>query len=389
MPWNWEFSNWPNFTWQPDILQHAEELFMQQSGIIIGARSHLDEDDETELKIQLLSTEALDTSQIEGESLDRDSIQASIRRHLGLSAERNSGARETGIAKMMVDLYQHIQSPLAEDALLNWHIMAMNGRWDLNAIGRYRTHDDPMEIVSNRLGGRHVHFVAMPTHDVPDGMKRFMDWLHDSAPDGTKPLPAITRAGIAHVWFLAVHPFEDGNGRIGRAVVEKTLAQSAQQPIFTGISSAIHRRRKAYYEALGSTNRTLDLTQWLRWFGTVTLDAQKRTLASVSFTIQKGRLLAAFDATMNARQRKAVLRVCAEGIDGFKGGLSADNYRRITQAPISTATRDLAGLVEMGVLRRTGERKGTRYHLNVELPDFVQSEIEQQKSDSSENSFDP
>src|SRR5690606_20593316 len=142
----------------------------------------------------------------------------------------------------------------------------MTGRWDLAAVGRYRFQDDPMEIVSGPIGRRHVHFMAPASAVVPQEMRCFLEWWEQSSSSGRNPLPAITRAGLAHLWFESIHPFEDGNGRLGRAIVEKALAQGARKPIVTGISSAILRKRTAYYQALDIACRSLDVNAWLQWF---------------------------------------------------------------------------------------------------------------------------
>jgi len=142
------------------------------------------------------------------------------------------------------------------------------------------------------VGRQKVHFVAPPSATIADEMARFLQWFADTSPEGDKPLPAITRAGIAHLWFETLHPFEDGNGRLGRAIVEKALAQCSGRPVITGVSGALLRQRKAYYAALGAANRTLSITPWLQWFAAITLEAQQLTLRKVSFVIQKGRLLA-------------------------------------------------------------------------------------------------
>jgi Fic family protein len=363
MHWNWQHPEWPEFRWQPEKYRRQEDLFLQHAGVIIGAQSTLNKDNELQLAIDLMGCEALGTSQIEGEMLDRQSIQASIRKQLGLGADRRAGPAETGVASMMVDLYHNLGKPLTESQLFRWHELIMNGRWDISVIGHYRVHDDEMEIVSGPVGRHRVHFVAPPAKRLPREMSRFYAWLEHSAPEGPAPIPALVRAGIAHLWFETLHPFEDGNGRLGRALVENALAEGINRPVLTGISSVLLQRRTEYYQALAGANRTLDIDPWLGWFVDAVLEAQQRTLAQVRFVISKGRYLAQHDARFNLRQRKAVLRLFDAGIDGFVGGLSAENYRRITGAPVSTATRDLTALVEIGALWRTGEKKGTRYHL--------------------------
>lgn len=365
MTWNWQQEDWPNFVWDARKLTRAEALFSEGAGVVIGASKHLAADEQQALSIDMMSHEAVDTSAIEGERLDRDSVQSSIRRHFGMASHRRSNPAEAGIADMMVDLYQHVSDPVSEAVLWNWHRMVMNGRTDIKDIGGYRRHDDPMQIVSGAVYAPKVHFEAPPSTAVPGDMARFILWLEQSGPKGDAPLPALTRAGIAHLWFESIHPFEDGDGRIGRAIIEKVLAQGLSTPVITGISGTLLKYRKAYYLALERGSLDLDVTDWLLWFAAKAIEAQKRTLAQVEFILHTSRLLDRLRGQINSRQEKALLRVLAAGPDGFVGGLSAANYMRITEAPSATATRDLAGLVEMAALMRTGERKATRYHLNM------------------------
>ena len=366
MSWNWQHSDWPNFSWDAAKLAAAERLFAENAGIAIGTTRHLDNASREALTIELMSDDACDSSAIEGEMLDRDSVQSSIRRQLGLGAGRRASPAEAGIAEMMVSLYQTLASPLDHATLFAWHRMVMNGRRDLADIGRYRRHDDPMQIVSGPSHRQRVHFEAPPSARIPDEMDRFLAWFSETMPGGPAPLPAVTRAGLSHVWFESLHPFEDGNGRIGRAIVEKALAQGLATPTLTAVAGTLLKRRKAYYQALEAASRDLEVTDWLLWFADIVAEAQQRSLDWTTFILQKARLLARLRGRLNARQEKALLRLFEAGPEGFAGGLSAKNYRSITGAPSATATRDLADMVALGVLRRSGELKATRYFLRLD-----------------------
>ncbi len=302
--------------------------------------------------------------------LDRDSVQSSIRRHLGLKTDRRAEPAEAGIAEMMVDLYRNLASPLDHETLFAWHRMVMNGRRDLADIGCYRRHDDPMQIVSGPTHKPKIHFEAPPSDRMAAEMERFLAWFHDTMPSGPTPLPAITRAGISHIWFESLHPFEDGNGRIGRALVEKALAQGLSTPALTAVAGTLLKRRKAYYNALEAASQDLDIMDWLIWFADAVLEAQQQSLIWIRFILDKTRWLRELRGRLNARQEKAVLRIFDAGPGGFLGGLSARNYMSITGATSATATRDLAALVALGVLRRTGERKATRYYLAGSKTEF-------------------
>lgn len=364
MRWNWQRPDWPDFRFDAERIRAAEAHFLKGSGVVIGSLNHLDADERDGLTIELISQEVVDSSAIEGEILDRASVQSSLARHLGFAADqRRASAAEAGAAELMADIYRNHASTLHDRTLFAWHAMLMNGRRDIVDIGRYRTHEDAMQIVSGALHERRVHFEAPPSTIVPIEMSRFIAWFNDSAPSSPNPLPAITRAAIAHLWFESIHPFEDGNGRIGRAIAEKALAQSLAAPTLTALAETIHRHRKAYYAALQLASQSNEIDAWLTWFADIVIEAQARTITRIRFLIDKTRLLDRLRGAINERQEKALLRMFREGPDGFEGGLSAGNYRTITGTSLATATRDLADLVEKGALVRTGQRRYARYRL--------------------------
>lgn len=366
--WNWQLKNWPNFQWDQTQLVRAEKLFSEGAGIIAGATKHIESEDNLLLSIDLISNEAVDTSEIEGEYLNRDSVQSSIRRELGLKTDKRSiSPAEAGVAEMMVNLYKTLSDPLSEPTLFAWHGMLMNGRRDLDEIGAYRTHTEAMQIVSGPDYDRKVHFEAPPSTQVSDEMTEFIDWFSRTAPDGSEPLTAVSRAAISHIWFESIHPFEDGNGRIGRAIAEKALAQGFSSPKLTILAKVLLKRRKEYYSALNAASKTLEITDWMLWFAAVAIEAQKSTIVYIDFIIKKTKLLDRVRDQLNPRQEKVILRMLREGPDGFKGGLSAANYISLTGATSATTTRDLQDLVKKSVLIRSGRLKSTRYFLDLDL----------------------
>jgi Fic family protein len=368
MTWNWQKPDWPNFRWDRTRLEAAEKQFLVGGGVFVGTVRHLGKEARDQLTIEAMSTEAVTTSEIEGEILDRASVQSSLRKQLGLATDESRvRPAERGIAEMMVDVYQSFAEPLSEEMLLRWHRMVMRGSRNLRDVGRYRTSAEPMQVVSGSIGQPRVHFEAPPSSRVPSEMQRFISWFNRTAPGREEPLPALTRAGIAHLYFESIHPFEDGNGRIGRAIAEKALAQSLGQPTLTALAATILARRKSYYDVLEAANKENEITRWLMWFAGVALEAQRRTIALVEFLIDKTKLLDRLKGQLNARQEKALRRMFREGPEGFRGGLSAGKYSTITGASPATTTRDLADLVAKGALVRKGERRYTRYHLSVPL----------------------
>lgn len=367
MRWNWQNPEWPRFRWDRSRISGAEEQFLLGAGVAIGSVKHLKRDERDQLVVALMSGEAVTTSAIEGEVLNRASVQSSILRQLGLASpdRRRATPAEQGIAEMMVDLYRTSSQPLSNRMLFSWHRMLTAGRQDLADIGRYRSSLEPMQIVSGPIGFPKVHFEAPPCERVPAEMKLFVAWFNRSAPSQPDALPAITRAGIAHLYFESIHPFEDGNGRIGRALAEKAMSQVLGRPALASLATTMLAHRKNYYQALERANKKTEITEWLEWFSEIALSAQRRSIALVEFIIAKTDLLDRLRGQINERQQKALLRMFREGPEGFAGGLSAGNYSTITGASPATATRDLADLVDKGALVRSGERKHARYALNL------------------------
>jgi Fic family protein len=366
MPWNWQQPDWPNFSYDSIAMEPFERQFLLQSGEFVGAFKHVGADDQETLRIELISDEAVKTSEIEGEILDRASVQSSLRHQFGLGAEGpDVKPAERGISMMMVDLFRSYAAPLRHETMFDWHAMLLGADRAIEVVGAYRADPSPMQVVSGPDYKRVVHFEAPPSAHVRAEMDRFVTWFNDTAPSGERPLPALARAGIVHLYFVCIHPFEDGNGRIGRALAEKSLAQSLGHPSLITLAYTIERQRRDYYAALERSNKDNEIADWLTYFAGTVLEAQRNTLARVDFLMAKARFYERRRGQLNERQEKVVARMFREGIDGFRGGLSAENYVTISKASRATATRDLQDLVEKGALTRSGELRYTRYHLNL------------------------
>jgi Fic family protein len=367
MRWNWEQTDWPEFSYDSKTLEVLERRFLRQSGEFTGVFRHVGADDKNALRIELISEEAVKTSEIEGEILNRDSVQSSLRHQFGLAPEgSNIPAAERGIASMMTDLYERFARPLDEATLFAWHNHLMSGDKSIKSIGIYRTHDEPMQVVSGPIYKPTVHFEGPPSNVVPAEMQRFLTWFNDTSPLGKAPLPTLTRAALVHLYFVCIHPFEDGNGRIGRALAEKSLAQNLGHPSLIALAHTIERSRKDYYASLERNNKDMEVTSWLQYFAETIIDAQATTIKRVDFYIAKAKLHERVRGQVNARQSKVIARMFREGVDGFKGGLSAENYISMTGTSRATATRDLQDLVEKRALIKTGDLRHTRYFLKFE-----------------------
>lgn len=362
--WIWQCQDWPHFSYDADKLKSLEEEFIHKYWRYDGAHMYLSDSDKINMTINIMSQEALKTSEIEGEYLNRDSLQSSIGKNFGLLTDlRKINPAEYGVSEMMIDLYKNFSIPLTHDQLFQWHRMLMNGRQDLKNIGSYRTHEEEMQIISGRIDKPTIHFEAPASKQVMTEMEQFIEWFNNTSPSGKTPLPYCTRASIAHLYFETIHPFEDGNGRIGRAIAEKVIAQSLRQPFLSTLSQTICNQRKEYYNWLEKSNKSTVIDHWIIYFTNVILTAQTNSFKLLEFLIQKTKFYDKHHHHLNERQAKVLERIFREGYDGFKGDLSANNYLKITNTSRATATRDLADMMEKNILSKYGTGKGTRYRV--------------------------
>ncbi len=366
MQWIWQLKDWSHFDYDASFLSEFEKEFYKNAGIIIGSINHLKADNVEQIRIEILTQEAVSTSSIEGEILQRESVQSSIRKHLGLKTDnRKIQPNEAGVSEMMVNVLLNYEKPLTHETLYTWHAMLMNGKRDIDNIGNYRSHTEPMQIVSGSISNPKVFYEAPPSSEVHSEMENFITWYNTQCADSN--FSAIVLAGIAHLYFEVIHPFEDGNGRIGRALVEHAISQKLKTPALLSFSKIIEQRKKEYYTALQSCNHSLNVNKWLIFFSSIVLESQKHTIKTVDFLVAKTKFFLKHNDNLNARQTKVLLRIFEEGLDGFKGGLSAANYISISGTSNATATRDLHDLVIQKVLIKSGELKGSRYMLNLEV----------------------
>lgn len=367
MKWNWQRKEWPNFVWEKEALEEFEQAFLKKAGILLGASKHLNTNNKKLFMSQMITDEAIKTSEIEGEYLNRESVQSSVRKHFGLaSLNQKILPAEAGISEMMIDVYKTFNQSLSHQMLFRWHKMLLGNRRDILDIGRYRTHEDPMQIVSGNLSKPKVCFEAPPSKKIKNEMNQFIYWYQTEIYKDKKKSSALTKAGLAHLYFVCIHPFEDGNGRIGRAISEKILSHCIGQPSLIALSQVIQKHRKDYYDALERNNKNVEVTSWLQYFSKTILEAQNYSLKILEFILQKTRLYDEFNEKLNERQKKVIDRIFEEGVEGFKGGLSAENYITITKTSRATATRDLQDLLNKRVMKKTGELKSTRYFLNLD-----------------------
>lgn len=367
MIYNWQQHDWPKFTYNQDVVEDLLLIYLRNAGRLEGALNAMTDTDQVETVIQIMVTEAMKTSEIEGEFLSRIDVASSIRNNLGLSdkTERIKDLRARGIAEIMIDVRNTYAKELSEQKLFQWH-KALLSHVNNIVVGGWRTHEDPMQIVSGALGKENVHFEAPPSNQLPKEMAQFLNWFNASAPNQQHVIKhAPIRAAIAHIYFESIHPFEDGNGRIGRAIAEKALSQTTGHPQLISLSATIEKDKKAYYQALEKGQRSNEITDWVFYFVELIVKAQADAKELINFTLQKSKYFDYFKDKLNTRQLKVINRMLKEGVDGFQGGMNASKYMRITKTSKATATRDLQALLELKAVTIEGQGRNTRYHLNL------------------------
>jgi len=369
--WIWQTPGWPALRFDAQAVQSHLAAARLAQGRLLGLASSLQLVDLAQLQLTGWTQEALATARIEGEVLQLDSVRASVARRLGLpgagAPKRDARAEATlDVLQAAIDQWQR---PLAQGDLWAWHAALFpTGRSGLQAIatGGWRTHADPMQIVTPRLGKPDVpHYQAPPSADVPAHMAAWLDWFNASR----GALDGVARAALAHLWFEAIHPFEDGNGRIGRAVAELALAQDLQSPQrLMSISTQLLAARSGYYAQLQAATGqpVLDVTPWIQWFAARVQSACEAATAHMQTALQKTAFWSRVNTAhpdLSAAQRKALGKLLDAGSEGFAGGLSTEKYVNLASVSRATAYRELTQLVERALLERTGQGRGTRYGL--------------------------
>ena len=364
---NWQQKNWPHFTYDLNSFYETLLSISEKIGRISGQSSSLDKDLHTEALINLLVEEAIKTSAIEGEYISRPDVRSSIIKKLGLKQglTRIHDKRAQGIVDMMFDVRETFKQPLSDTTLFEWHILLLSSSRNSNLrIGTWRSDEEPMQIVSGYPDREKIHFEAPPAKEVPKQMNEFIAWFNETAPGNSKEIkyPPI-RAAIAHLYFESIHPFDDGNGRIGRAIAEKALSQGYGYPIMMSLSQAIEADKKSYYKALNMASYSNEITLWIKYFVTIILKAQNESERQISFILKKAKFFDKYQKDLNERQLKVLRRMFQEGIKGFEGGMSAKKYITIAETSKATATRDLQHLLAIKALRQLGSGRSVRYEL--------------------------
>lgn len=373
MKYNWQHPNWPNFEYDTTVCQSLVYDYIKETSSFRGAIDQLPDGLILDTSIELMVLEALKSSEIEGEYLQADDIRSSLRIHLGLGVmhPKKEDQRALGIAQLMLDMRHTFNEPLTKEKLFEWHRMLMRGSsFKENEIGCWRTNLEPMQIVSGPIGREKVYLEAPPSSRIHQEMEKFITWFNTTQSNSheVNRLSGPVRAALVHLYFESIHPFIDGNGRIGRVLSEKVLSQDLGSPILFSLSHTIYQRRKDYYEMLHDySGYKLDVTEWVEFFVDLVYHAQKSSHEMIQFVLKKAKFWRRHENTVNKRQEKVLHRMLQEGPSGFEGGMNAQKYRRIAMCSKATATRDLTDLLDKGCLYRLpGFGPSTRYDIKFE-----------------------
>jgi Fic family protein len=369
MTYNWQQPDWPHFRYDLSAMLDVLFAIAEKMGRTSGQLSSLSLPLQTEAVLNLMVEEAIKTSKIEGEHLHRPDVRSSIKNKLNVAAAQVPvhDQRAQGIAELMLDVRQTFAKPLTAAKLFAWHRMLLPATLNKKlTVGQWRTHDEPMQIISGYHGKLNVHYEAPPSSQVPQEMKKFIQWFNQTAPGKPQAITfAPVRSAIAHLYFESIHPFEDGNGRVGRAIAEKALSQGWGYPVILSLSHAIEAAKKAYYAALKSASQSNEITQWIQYFIQIILTAQTDAEAQINFTLMKAKFFDMHKDNLNERQEKVIKRMWQAGISGFTGGMSAKKYMVITGASKATATRDLQQLLLLKVIKQIGGGRNVHYELSM------------------------
>lgn len=365
MTYNWQHEDWPQFEFHADAIDDIALDFASETGEVKGIMDSLSVEFQQETIIHFMIDEAIKTSEIEGEFYSRKDVMSSIKNRLGISGiERIRDINAKGIAELMVEVRQQFKNPLTEELIKAWHkILFPDSR--LIRGGHYRKGAEPMLIVSGRFGREIIHYEAPPSDRVPSEMEHFVTWYNQQLVQLKDLKGGLIKTAIGHLYFESIHPFEDGNGRIGRAIAEKCLSESLGRPLIMSLSTTIERNKKSYYDALKAAQQSLDITDWILYFTETILEAQKEAKEIIRFTLDKTKFLDKYKPALNERQMKVLLKILESGIDGFEGRMTAKKYMSITRTSKATATRDLQDLVDKGAFKPKGAGRGVHYELNM------------------------
>lgn len=370
--WIWQQPDWPDFNWQAERLAPLLRECVQTQGRLLGMAGSVGESMSAQSELNALLQNIVTSSAIEGEQLNVGSVRSSLARRLGLEwVDRDSvSQRSEGLAQLVLDATHGFDEPLTLARLLEWHTWLFPAEEAMFSarpilVGTLRG-DEPMQVVSGRLDRPTVQFEAPPRQGLEQQIERFLSWFEASRDQVS--LDPLLRAGIAHFWFVTLHPFDDGNGRLTRTITDLALAQGEAQAIrFYAMSASILEDRAGYYRILESSQKAkLDITEWLTWFLQTLLRSLQQAITRIDSVLGKTRFWQTHrESDLSAEQIKVLNRLLDGGERGFEQGLSAGQYQAVAKVSKATATRHLTELLDKGCLQRLpGGGRSTRYKIN-------------------------
>lgn len=369
MKYIWQLKAWPNLVWRADDLIRLLGEARLEQGKLLSKIAGLGFALKDEARAEILMEEAVKTAAIEGEKLNPAEVRSSVARHLGLPAAGLPAAARSvdGLVDVLLDATQHYAEPMTAARIKRWQAALFpTGQSGLRKIstGKWRGLKDPMQVVSGPLGREKVHFEAPPGAALDKEMKRFLAWWKTSV----KTEDGLLRAGVAHFYFVTVHPFEDGNGRIARALTDMALAQDEKLPVrYYSLSSQIMEDREEYYDILEKNQKAgPDITSWLKWYLKCYVRAVKKSESLTAKVMAKKDFWQEHRETeINPRQRKVLNRLLDAGQGEFKGGLTTRKYVSLTRTSRATAFREISDLLEKGLLKQNKAKgRSVSYDLN-------------------------
>ena len=359
-----DLPNWPRFRWDHERLAAPLAAARHLQGRLVGQMEALGFKVREEAVLRTLTDDVLKSSEIEGEKLDADQVRSSVARRLGMDIGglKAADCHVEGVVEMMLDATQHYQQPLTQARLFEWHASLFpTGRSGMHTIrvGAWRDESAaPMQVVSGPVGRERVHFEAPPAERLDEEMRKFLEWFN-----GDVTMEPVLKAALAHLWFVTIHPFDDGNGRIARAMADMALARSERSPQrFYSMSAQIREERGEYYRILEQTQQgTLDVTPWMEWFLACLTRAIEGAQSTLSGVIAKARYWEKLrNVPLNERQRLVINKL----LEGFEGKLTTSKWAALTKSSQDTALRDIQQLLERGVLvRNSAGGRSTSYSL--------------------------
>lgn len=371
--WVWQDPSWPVLAPPSNMVGDRRLLEISSNGGAIGVLiESASTSDQTQLMTERLVSDIVTSSAIEGVALNPDDVRSSLQSKLNLGRPRQTtDHRVLTATDLITAVREDIDAPLTTQMLREYHrklFAGPRGIFDSDIrVGSFRNDDEPMQIVGGAIGNPKVYYEAPPGPEVPVLMEKFCDWFNATAPGNQQAIPGLYRAALAHAWFEQIHPFDDGNGRVGRALMDRALAQAPESGLaLVSMSAAMLREQKQYMSMLeGLSNKSLSAENYLDWFLEASLRAQAHTRTSVDLILERGRFYEEYSGSgkLNPRQEKTLRSLFEAGADGYEGGMTARKHGSLNQCSKATATRDLAELSSLGLLKQIGEGRSVNYQL--------------------------